>query len=266
MKTQDTKEEVKKAYGKVARGCQGGSCCSPRSDTRGHAHAIGYTEEELNSAPGGANLGLGCGNPVSRAALHEGETVLDLGSGAGLDCFLAAAQVGPRGRVIGVDMTPEMIARAQAQARENGITNVEFRPGDIEDLPVDDGSVDIIISNCVINLAADKRKAYAEAYRVLKPGGRIAISDMALTAELPDDIRKSIQAWVGCISGALQLHEYKGLLEEAGFRDVTVSSRPATACTGGGSPDPIARSVVERFGDNASFLDSIVSVHVEGYK
>ena len=160
---------------------------------------IGYSEEEMTAVPEGANLGLGCGNPTAMASLKEGETVLDLGAGAGFDCFLAAGKVGPEGRVIGIDMTPEMLEKARENAQKGNFSNVEFRLGEIENLPVADGIIDIIISNCVINLVPDKDRVFSEAFRVLKPGGRIMVSDIVLTKELPDFIKNNMAAYVGCI-------------------------------------------------------------------
>ena len=200
------KDEIKDKYGALAR--TGGSCCgtgsscgsSPASDA---SKKVGYSDDEISAVPDGANLGLGCGNPVAIASLRQGETVLDLGSGGGFDAFLAAKKVGPTGRVIGVDMTPEMIERATANAKAGGYSNVEFRHGDIEALPVDDNSVDVIISNCVINLAPDKSRVFAEALRVLKPGGRFMVSDTVMTRPLPEAIQKSVAAYMGCVSGAL---------------------------------------------------------------
>jgi SAM-dependent methyltransferase len=184
--------------------------------------SIGYTEEELKAVPEGANLGLGCGNPVALASLREGEIVLDLGSGAGFDCFLVANRVGETGKVIGVDMTPEMLERARKNARKGNYANVEFRLGEIENLPVADNAVDIVISNCVINLAPDKRKVFKEAFRVLKPGGRLMISDMVLLKELPDFIKNSIEAYIGCLSGAIMRDEYIGAIKAAGFQEVNI--------------------------------------------
>ena len=183
---------------------------------------IGYAEEELRSVPEGANLGLGCGNPVAFASLKEGETVLDLGSGAGLDCFLAANKVGEKGRVIGVDMTPEMIDKARENARKGRYKNVEFRLGEIENLPVADNIIDVIISNCVINLSTNKRRVFEEAFRVLKPGGRLMISDIVLLKELPDVIKRNVEAYVSCLSGAIMKDEYIEMIEEAGFPEVKI--------------------------------------------
>ena len=183
---------------------------------------IGYSKEDLNKVPEGSNLGLGCGNPIAMASLAEGEVVLDLGSGAGFDCFLAAEKVGPQGRVIGVDMTPEMLEKAKENAQKGNFSNVEFRLGEIENLPVADGIIDIIISNCVINLAPDKDGVFSEAFRVLRPGGRIMVSDIVLTKELPDFIKNNMAAYVGCISGAIIKDSYLDAIKKAGFRDVKI--------------------------------------------
>jgi SAM-dependent methyltransferase len=217
---------VRKRYAGIAR--NGGSCCPPGTccDSGGTPDAasrkIGYSEEELKAVPQGSNLGLGCGNPVALASLAEGETVLDLGSGAGFDCFLAARAVGPSGRVIGVDMTPEMLEKARENARKGGYGNVEFRLGEIENLPAGDNSVDAVISNCVVNLSTAKERIFAEAYRVLKPGGRVMISDLVLSRELPKAVAGSLAAYAGCIAGAARKDDYLRLLEQAGFRGVRV--------------------------------------------
>ncbi len=226
MKDTKIRKLVRERYAGIAR--QGGSCCdtSASCGCTGTAEAVGrrvgYSAEELRSAPEGANLGLGCGNPVALASLKEGETVLDLGAGGGFDCFLAARAVGPSGRVIGVDMTPEMVEKARENARRGGYGNVEFRLGEIENLPAADGSVDAVISNCVINLSTDKERVFAEAYRVLKPGGRVMISDLVLSKELPKSVAASLAAYVGCIAGAVRKEEYIRLMKKAGFRDVRV--------------------------------------------
>ncbi len=228
MKETEIKKSVRENYAKVAR--QGSSCCTPASSCGGGStnlaesisRSIGYTDAEIAAVPEGANLGLGCGNPVALASLKEGDTVLDLGSGAGFDCFLAAPKVGKAGRVIGVDMTPEMIDKARENAAAGGYDNVEFRLGEIENIPAADNSVDVIISNCVINLAPDKKKVFREAFRVLKPGGRLMVSDIVLTRELPDFIRSSVAAYVGCISGALLKPDYLEAVTAAGFRDTDV--------------------------------------------
>jgi len=183
---------------------------------------MGYTESEMNSVPEGANLGLGCGNPTAIAALRPGETVVDLGSGGGFDCFLAAAKVGNTGRVIGVDMTAEMIDLARANAKKGGFANVEFRLGEIENLPVGDCTADVVISNCVINLSPDKDRVFREAFRVLKPGGRIMVSDIVLLRELPGEVRNSVAAYVGCVAGAVSRDSYLNAVREAGFSNIRV--------------------------------------------
>jgi len=186
------------------------------------SRTVGYSDDDIHAVPDGANLGLGCGNPVALASIKEGETVLDLGSGAGFDCFLAAKRVGKSGKVIGVDMTPEMLERARANAVKGNFSNVDFRMGEIEHLPVADGTVDLVISNCVINLSPDKEQVFKEAYRVLKPGGRVMVSDMVLAKVLPEKIRESVAAYVGCLAGAIMKDEYLGLIQKAGFTDIKV--------------------------------------------
>ncbi|MFX1323740.1 MAG: arsenite methyltransferase [Promethearchaeota archaeon] len=183
---------------------------------------LGYSEEDLKNIPDGANLALGCGNPTAHASIKEGETVLDLGSGGGLDCFIAAKKVGNSGKVIGVDMTPAMLSRARENAVKGNYNNVEFRLGEIENLPVADNSVDLIISNCVINLSPDKEQVFREAFRVLKPGGRLMVSDIVLLKELPDEIRNDAQAYASCIGGAIMKDQYIGAIKNAGFKDVEI--------------------------------------------
>lgn len=214
---------VAEHYGEIAR--QGSSCCSGGSCQTPPAAGtqLGYSAAELAAAPAGSNLGLGCGNPQGIAALRPGEVVLDLGSGAGFDCFLASRQVGPQGRVIGVDMTPDMLARARDNAVRHGTTNVEFRLGEIEHLPVADASVDVILSNCVINLSPDKAAVYREAFRVLRPGGRLAIADVIATATLPDHLRTDT-ARSCCIGGAATAAEVRALLAAAGFTDIRIDT------------------------------------------
>ncbi len=220
MKNKDIKKIVRESYGKVAK--QENSCCGACGPTSDVSQKIGYTEEELTAVPQGANLGLGCGNPTALASLKEGETVLDLGSGAGFDCFLAAHKVGDNGKVIGVDMTPEMVKKAQTNAQKGNYQNVEFRLGEIENLPVSDNSIDVVISNCVINLSPDKGKVFKEVFRVLKPGGRLLVSDIVLLKKLPDSVRKSVEAYVGCIAGAVEKDEYLAFIKKAGFGDVKI--------------------------------------------
>ncbi len=214
MKEKEIKEAVREGYAKVAT--QQKCCCGCGSGTN-ISEEIGYSQEELQSVPQSADLGLGCGNPVALASLREGETVIDLGSGGGLDCFLASKKVGARGKVIGIDMTPEMIDRATETARKNKYKNVEFRLGEIEKMPVDDDTGDVIISNCVINLSPDKAKVFKEAFRVLKSGGRLMISDIVLLKQLPKPIKQSVEAYVGCLAGAIMKDEYLELIKDAGF-------------------------------------------------
>lgn len=227
MKEEEIREVVREGYARIAK--QGSSCCTPTTSccggtdlARNISRNMGYTEEELDTVPEGANLGLGCGNPVALASLQEGDTVLDLGSGAGFDCFLAASRVGEKGRVIGVDMTPEMLEKARENARKGDYGNVEFRLGEIENLPAADNSVDVVISNCVINLSPDKRRVFAETFRVLRPGGSLMVSDIVLLKELPDSVKNSIEAYVGCLSGALMKELYIGCIREAGFQDIRI--------------------------------------------
>jgi arsenite methyltransferase len=224
MNDEGIRKTVRERYGQRAKG--GTSCCATSRSCCGSgspaSKAIGYSDEQLRAIPEGADLGLGCGNPTALASLKEGETVLDLGSGAGIDCFLAAQAVGPSGRVIGVDMTAEMVDRARENARVNGIENVEFRLGEIEHLPVADGSVDVVISNCVVNLSPDKPQVFRETFRALKPGGRMLISDIVLLKALPEEIKSSIEAYVGCVAGASMKSDYLAAIEAAGFRNLEV--------------------------------------------
>jgi len=225
VKEDHIRKKVREGYVKIAEGKD--CCCGSAASTCEEAISknIGYSEEELASVPEGADLGLGCGNPVALASLKEGETVLDLGSGAGLDCFLAANKVGQKGRVIGVDMTPEMIDKARQNARKSKRKNVEFRFGEIENLPVADNAVDVVISNCVINHSTDKQRVFKEAFRVLKPGGRLMVSDIVLLKELPEVIKKSVRAYIGCLSGAVMEDKYVGMIKAAGFNDVKIIER-----------------------------------------
>jgi SAM-dependent methyltransferase len=226
MKEEKVKKIVRKRYAKVAKtngSCCASSvsCCSAPTDEQ-VSKMIGYSEAEMNAVPEGANLGLGCGNPTALASLKEGERVLDLGSGAGFDCFLAAKKVGNDGKVIGVDMTPEMLDKARSNAKKGKYTNVEFRLGEIESLPVADGSVDVIISNCVINLAPNKKRVFEEAFRVLAPKGRLMVSDIVLLKELPKALQENVEAYAGCIAGAEIKEKYLELIRKAGFQSVKV--------------------------------------------
>jgi len=227
MSKEVIKKAVREGYAKIAkkeRSCCApvGSCCGSADFVEDISKKVGYTDEELKSVPEGANLGLGCGNPIALASLRIGETVMDLGSGAGFDSFLAALRVGRTGRVIGVDMTPEMIDKARENAQKGGYVNVEFRLGEIENLPAADNSVDVVVSNCVINLSPDKERVFKEAYRVLRPGGRLMVSDIVLLKELPEFIKNSIDAYIGCLSGAVMKAEYIKTIQEAGFQDVEI--------------------------------------------
>ncbi len=226
MQEEKIKKIVMERYSKIAK--EDTSCCPTCGpcgiDVMEQAKNIGYSEDELGNIPESAIMGLGCGNPTALADLKKGETVLDLGAGAGIDVFLAANKVGSEGHVIGIDMSEEMVKRANETAK-NRYKNVEFRLGEIENLPLEDNSVDVIISNCIINLSPDKLRTYQEAYRVLRPGGRILISDLVTEGELPEDIRKNFEAWAGCIAGALEKKEYLDTIKRAGFRDVNIVSQ-----------------------------------------
>jgi arsenite methyltransferase len=274
VKDAQIKKAVREGYGRIAKRsnpccASRSSCCDTTTMTKNIGKQIGYTEEDLQSVPEGANLGLGCGNPVAMASLKEGEIVLDLGSGAGFDCFLAATKVGKNGKVIGVDMTPEMIEKARENSEKASNENVEFRLGEIENLPVADNLVDVVISNCVINLSPNKRRVFEEALRVLKPGGRLMVSDIVLLEAIPDAIRNSVAAYVGCIAGALMKDEYIGTIESVGFEDVKVleeTSFPIECMTNDSrAPTIIKDSEVtpDMLGNSAR---SVVSVKVSATK
>jgi len=249
MEKNEIKNRVKEGYGRVAvenRSCcgAGSSCCGSSASFQAIGEMIGYSKEEMSQVPEGANLGLGCGNPVALASLKEGQTVLDLGSGAGFDCFLAAKAVGEKGRVIGVDMTPEMIAKARENAKKGGFGNIDFRLGDIENLPVPNDSVDVILSNCVVNLSPEKPKVFAEAFRVLKPGGKLTLSDVVLLRPLPVVLANSAAAYLGCVAGASLKSDYIGMLNEAGFADVQVVGE-SPFYLGEAAADPIVQTIIE---------------------
>lgn len=274
MNKEDIKKTVRESYAKVAK--ESRPCCAPSSSccgTTSVAHdvskKIGYSDGELKSVPEGANLGLGCGNPVALASLREGETVLDLGSGAGFDAFLAAKKVGPKGRVIGVDMTAEMIEKAKENAHKGDYENVEFRLGEIENLPAANNSVDVIISNCVINLSPDKERVFKETFRVLKPGGRLMVSDIVLLKELPAFVKESKEAYVGCVSGAIMKDEYLDQIRNAGFKKVNIVEESAFGldCI---LSEPVAGPANEKADISHEAAkrieDSIASIKVEGRK
>jgi SAM-dependent methyltransferase len=244
----DIRAAVREQYGNVARSSCTPGCCSPDVDK---SLQLGYSAEDLAAVPDGADMGLGCGNPQAIAALSPGETVVDLGAGAGFDCFLAARQVGPTGRVIGVDMTPDMVTRARANARKLAADNVEFRLGEIEHLPVADDTADVILSNCVINLSPDKAAVFRDAFRVLRPGGRLAIADVVATRPVPDALVRDLTALTACVSGAATVDILRGLLHAAGFDRIRVDVKEESRAfirdwvPGSGVEDYIASATIE---------------------
>ena len=257
-KGNDIRQAVREQYGRVAEGegegCGSGCCSAPPASANTLSQRVGYSLEDIGNVPAGANMGLGCGNPQAIAALKPGETVLDLGSGGGFDCFLAARQVGDTGRVIGVDMTPEMVSKARANAAKGNYRNVEFRLGEIENLPVADASIDVIISNCVINLSPDKPRAFAEAYRVLKPGGRLAISDVVAFAELPENVRQSLALYTGCVAGASLISDVEAMLAAIGFERIRVV------------PNDGSKSFMRDWTPDADATEYVVSATIEAVK
>ena len=253
------RQVVREQYGRVAAGTAGcgsgqGCCDAPMGDASTVSQRLGYSTEDVSSVPSGANMGLGCGNPQAIANLKPGETALDLGSGGGFDSFLAARQVGDAGHVIGVDMTPEMVSKARRNAEKGGYRNVEFRLGEIESLPVADDTVDAIISNCVINLSPDKPRVFSEAYRVLKPGGRLAISDVVAFAEPPDDIRRDMALYTGCMAGASLVNEVEAMLHSTGFEQVSVA------------PKGESKSFIRDWAPGTPITDYVVSATIEAVK
>lgn len=271
--TDKIKNIVKDGYAKIATKstscCSGGSCCGGASLAKDISKTIGYSDKEMNDVPDGANLGLGCGNPVAIASLKEGEVVLDLGSGAGFDAFLASPRVGKTGKVIGVDMTPEMIKKARANASKGNYKNIEFRLGEIEKLPVEDNSVDVIISNCVINLSPDKESVFKEAFRVLKPGGRLMVSDLVLRKALPEIIKQSVEAYVGCLAGAIMKDDYLGYIKKSGFKNVEVvneTSYPIEAMANDITAQVVKSNTGIKQNDLKGVEDSVVSIKVSAFK
>ena len=262
-RTDDTiRRAVREVYGEVAKGdkaacgCNPSSCCDAATQNLSPIPSakLGYSEEDLKNVPEGADMGLGCGNPRAIADLKPGETVLDLGSGGGLDCFLAARQVGETGRVIGVDMTPDMLSKARENAAKAGYANVEFRLGEIEHLPVADETVDVIISNCVINLSPDKLSVFSDAFRVLKPGGRLAVSDIVATAELPKEVKEDLALYAGCVAGAAHIDELTSMLQQAGFADIRIA------------PKDGSKELIREWAPGTNIESFIVSASIEGVK
>jgi SAM-dependent methyltransferase len=268
---------VRQGYAKIATDTSGG-CCAPGVSCCGSAPAdadklareLGYTVEELQALPEGANMGLSCGNPAALAALQPGEVVLDLGSGGGFDVFIAGRKVGAAGRAIGVDMTADMLAKARRNVahyhKETGLNNVEFRLGEIEHLPAADASVDVIISNCVINLSPDKAQVWREIARVLKPGGRVAVSDMALVKPLPAEVLKMVEALVGCVAGAALVSETGRMVREAGLSDIVLKSKPGYVEAMNSFEDPLYRKLVEHLPAGTKPADFITSLEVQAGK
>lgn len=262
QKHDDIRSAVRDNYGKIAAsgqvgcGCSTSSCCGTSGELRAAdiSRGLGYSSEDVTAAPAGANLGLGCGNPQAIASMQPGETVLDLGSGGGFDCFLAARAVGGTGQVIGVDMTPEMITTSRKNVNESGFENVDFRLGELENLPVADGIVDVIISNCVINLSPEKERVFKESFRVLKPGGRLAISDVVATAEMPAAVKNDLAMYTGCIAGASYIPELEAMLKRAGFANIRIS------------PKDESRAFIRDWAPGSKIEDYVVSATIEAVK
>jgi len=260
----DIRQKVRETYARVAEADNSGSCCGASSSCCGVSDdtiintlistRLGYSEGELDSVPKGSDMGLGCGNPRALAGLKMGETVLDLGSGGGVDAFLASLEVGNTGRVIGVDMTPAMVSKARTNAEKGKFGNTEFRLGEIEHLPVADCTVDVIISNCVINLSPNKSQVFRDAFRVLKPGGRLAISDVVATVELPEDMRNDPALYSGCMAGASQLEDLETIIHQAGFTDVLIE------------PKEESREFIREWAPGRRVEDYVVSAHIEAKK
>ena len=269
----ETARIIREEYGKIAK--QGSSCCGPSSCCGGSApdmivSNIGYTGDDLNGLPDGANLGLSCGNPTALASIKPGEVVVDLGSGAGFDVFIAARKAGPAGRVIGVDMTPEMIYKARENVKafreSSGLDNVEFRLGEIEHLPIADGSADIVISNCVINLSPDKPQVWREIFRVLKPDGRVAVSDLALLKPLPEAVRESITALVGCIAGAVLVEDTEAMMKASGLVDVVFDAKSAYIDSMSEWSDPLYKEIASKLPPGTKPSDFVTSLNMTARK
>jgi len=282
---EQVRDTVRDAYAQVARKgslpviatSESSGCCTPATSCCGSARSIdelarelGYSAEQLAALPQGANMGLSCGNPTAIARLEPGQVVLDLGSGGGFDCFLAGPKVGPRGRIIGVDMTPDMLSKARRNLpeyrRNAGLDNVEFRLGEIEHLPVADATVDVVISNCVINLSPDKPQVWRDIARVLKPGGRVAVSDMALLKPLPQSVREMVEALVGCVAGAVRIDEYRAMVEVAGLVEIDLRPKPEYVAALSQFEDPLYRRIAQSLPPGTSAADYVTSVDVTARK
>jgi arsenite methyltransferase len=277
---QTVREQVRAGYAEVARAgqtsrtsgcCSAKSCCgSATADADQRAQQMGYNEAELATLPDGANMGLSCGNPTALASLRPGEVVLDLGSGGGFDCFLAGPRVGATGRLIGVDMTPEMLSKArhnvESYRQRTGLDNVEFRLGEIEHLPIADDSVDVVISNCVINLSPDKPQVWREIARVLKPGGRVAVSDLALLQPLPEAVRSMVEALVGCIAGAVLVSETKRFACDAGLVDLRLEQKPDYVASMTGFQDPLYQKIAVALPAGTGPADFVTSLNITARK
>lgn len=262
LRDDEIRQTVRKTYGDIAKDGSAGCSCGPslccgeaeKPSVQDISAKMGYSQDDLTAVPEGANMGLGCGNPQAIASLQCGETVLDLGSGGGFDCFLAAKSVGPDGHVIGVDMTPDMISKARENAAKSDARNVEFRLGEIEHLPVANSSADVVMSNCVINLSPDKPKVYKEIFRVLKSGGRLAVTDIVATAPLPDDVKKDLELHAACVAGASQIGEIESMLKQAGFVNICVK------------PVDASRELIREWAQDRPVADFIVSATIEAIK
>ena len=273
IKEMEIKRAVKEGYARIAKQAtsyySSGSCCGCADISEEISKRMGYSEEEISAAPPESNLGLGCGNPVALASLRVGETVLDMGAGAGFDCFLASTRVGTSGKIIGVDITSEMVEKARTNARKGGYANIDFRQGDLENMPVADSYMDVVISNCVINLIPNKNMVFREAFRVLKPGGRLAVSDVVLTKELPEFVKRSSKAYIGCLAGAIMKDEYLKIIRSVGFSEVIVvaeSSFPVESLlceTAGSAVIEMPRISAEQ---QKEVADSVLSIKVSAVK